>query len=83
MRNHLETILESLTTGVVVTDLQGRVTMMNGCAARITERSLALRIERLPIFSGAEEIDRAAPAMPLPLLQGKRKIRLGTASSRS
>ncbi len=31
MRNYLETILESLTTGVVVTDLQGRVTMMNGC----------------------------------------------------
>jgi nitrogen fixation/metabolism regulation signal transduction histidine kinase len=36
MRNYLETILESLTTGVIVTDLRDRVTMMNGCAGRLT-----------------------------------------------
>jgi signal transduction histidine kinase len=36
VRNYLETILESLTTGVVVTDLQGRITMTNGCAGRLT-----------------------------------------------
>ena len=36
VRNYLETILESLTTGVVVTDHNGRITMMNGCAARLT-----------------------------------------------
>ncbi len=39
VRNYLETILESLTTGVVVTDLRGRVTMMNGCAGRLTGMS--------------------------------------------
>lgn len=39
VRNYLETILESLTTGVVVTDLQGRITMMNGCAGRLTGMS--------------------------------------------
>ena len=79
MRNYLETILESLTTGVVVTDLQGRVTMMNGCAGRITgmEPGAADR-ELADLFRGAEEMDRGrAGSAPSRYLQGKRKIRLG------
>ena len=79
MRNYLETILESLTTGVVVTDLQGRITMMNGCAARITgtEPGAADR-ELADLFRGAEEMDRGrAGSAPSLYLQGKRKIRLG------
>jgi PAS domain S-box-containing protein len=79
MRNYLETILESLTTGVVVTDLQGRVTMMNGCAGRITgmEPGAADR-ELADLFRGAEEMDRSrAGSAPSRYLQGKRKIRLG------
>lgn len=39
VRNYLETILESLTTGVIVTDLRGRITMTNGCAERLTGMS--------------------------------------------
>src|SRR5512145_1967962 len=54
MRNYLETILESLTTGVVVTDLQGRITMMNGCAGRITgEEAGAAGRELAEILAGS------------------------------
>jgi PAS domain S-box-containing protein len=79
MRNYLETILESLTTGVVVTDLRGRITMMNGCAARITgtEPGAADR-ELADLFREAEEMDRGRSGnAPSRYLQGKRKIRLG------
>jgi len=36
VRNYLERILQSLTTGVIVTDTAGMITMMNRCAEKFT-----------------------------------------------
>jgi PAS domain S-box-containing protein len=44
VRNHLQSILESLTTGVLVTDRDGRITMMNPAAELfygVTQREMA------------------------------------------
>jgi len=58
IKNYLHNILESLTTGVIVIDLSGRVTIFNRAAERITgEKSREIRgekIDRIPslkIFS--------------------------------
>lgn len=78
MRNYLETILESLTTGVVVTDLQGRITMMNGCAGRITgEEAGCAGRELSELLAGSEELERGRPGGSSSRdLPGKRTIRL-------
>jgi PAS domain S-box-containing protein len=79
VRNYLETILESLTTGVVVTDLGGRITMMNGCAGRFTGMgSDGAGKDIAELFSGSEAMDKyRSDRTASRELQGKRKIRLG------
>ncbi|HET6489516.1 MAG TPA: ATP-binding protein [Syntrophales bacterium] len=79
VRNYLETILESLTTGVVVTDLAGRITMMNGCAGRFTQmQSDAAAKDIADLFCGFEELNRNRPGRTASgRVQGKRKMRLG------
>jgi len=79
VRNYLETILESLTTGVIVTDLAGRITMMNGCAGWFTGRgSDDAGKDIAELFRGSEEIDPYRSGKTAALeLHGKRKIRLG------
>jgi PAS domain S-box-containing protein len=79
VRNYLETILESLTTGVIVTDLEGRITMMNGCAGRFTGMgSDCAGKDIADLFSGSEEMDKYLSDRTVSReLRGKRKIRLG------
>jgi len=79
VRNYLETILESLTTGVIVTDLEGRITMMNGCAGRFTGMgSDGAGKDIADLFSGSEEMDRYFSDRTTSRgLRGKRKIRMG------
>ena len=36
VKDYLQNILESLTTGVIVTDMEGKITMMNRCAGQFT-----------------------------------------------
>jgi PAS domain S-box-containing protein len=79
VRNYLETILESLTTGVIVTDLAGRITMMNGCAGRFTQMGPdAAGKDIADLFSGSEEMDKyLSDRTASRELRGKRKIRQG------
>jgi signal transduction histidine kinase len=79
VRNHLETILESLTTGVVVTDLAGRITLMNGCAGNFTRMGPDVATKDIAdLFSGSEEVDRVCSDRTASRkLHGKRTIRLG------
>ena len=79
VRNYLETILESLTTGVIVTDLAGRITMMNGCAGRFTQMgSDATGKDMADLFCGFETTDRHRSGKTSSRgLQGKRKMRVG------
>jgi PAS domain S-box-containing protein len=79
VRNYLETILESLTTGVIVTDLAGRITMMNGCAGRFTQMGPdAAGKDIADLFSGSEEMDKyLSDRTASRELHGKRKIRQG------
>jgi len=79
VRNYLETILESLTTGVVVTDLEGRITMMNGCAGRLTGMGRDAGGRGMADFlQSSQAIDRDRPGAALPKeVIGKRKVRLG------
>jgi PAS domain S-box-containing protein len=79
VRNYLETILESLTTGVIVTDLAGRITMMNGCAGRFAQMgSDAAGKDIADLFCGSQEIDRyRSDRESSGRLQGKRKMRMG------
>jgi nitrogen fixation/metabolism regulation signal transduction histidine kinase len=51
--SYLQNILESLTTGVVVTDLEGKTTMMNQCAETFTGFSKEDALwRRIPVRSG-------------------------------
>jgi PAS domain S-box-containing protein len=79
VRNYLETILESLTTGVIVTDLAGRITMMNGCAGRFTQMaSDAVGKDIADLFCGFENTDKYRSGKTASRgLQGKRKMRVG------
>ncbi len=79
VRNYLETILESLTTGVIVTDLAGRITMMNGCAGRFTQMgSDAAGKDIADLFCGSEEMDRyRSDRAASREVHGKRKMRMG------
>jgi PAS domain S-box-containing protein len=79
VRNYLETILESLTTGVIVTDLAGRITMMNGCAACFTQMGQDAAGKNITdLFCRSEELDRhGSDRASSRRLHGKRKIRVG------
>jgi signal transduction histidine kinase len=79
VRTHLETILESLTTGVVVTDLSGRITMMNGCAGTLTGMDPGASVEDISdLFSGSVDVEKILPdRVSLRDLRGKRTMRLG------
>lgn len=77
VRSELETILESLTTGVIVTDLQGRITRMNGCAGRLTGMDPGAAGPRLAeLLQGPQETGVTGESPPR-TLPGKRRVRLG------
>ncbi|MFB3925585.1 MAG: PAS domain-containing sensor histidine kinase [Syntrophales bacterium] len=60
VKNYLENILGSLTTGVIVTDLQGRITILNRCAEQFCGISRECAIDKpvRDIFDAALSHDR-------------------------
>ncbi len=72
VKNHLMNILESLTTGVMVTDLEGKVTTLNRCAGTYLGRSagsapgepLASFLPEIAPFAAAVQDGQGASGKP-------------------
>jgi len=79
IQSYLQNIIESLSTGVIVTDLEGKITILNGCAEKfcgITHSSAAGRPVEDLFRNAREKTSRRIPDFIRPG-EPDRKIRLG------